>query len=690
MPGVDDLNENKIVSIHYFLYPENNFNVKTSMPVYTGKKLGLSTKDSCSIQVNLTGPELNDVVFPRPYGTCNVYAIANLPDALIKNPESMTIQALREIALSADFTKAKQDYFVMEGLGEAEIVNRKSAMSATGRVQMDRVASKISLNFDIEESVEINDVTYYSSPESITVEFVNGVSNAVVGASPVAAPNYYSSGNRTVKANGEFYSCDSFYTYPSAWEIGDQDEPYLRVTMKWYTITTSVDSNNPSYNYVDCYYKVILTGEEFKRNTWYDLTVGLSVLGSFEPEAEKPIEVKEIVYKVTDWTDGLEIESEIHGARYLIVDKERYDLYNQDEVRIPFFTSHTCEIVDDPDADDPNLNQAMVTYPDYSKEIPDEDAPYTWNSNSWSLRIVGKNIVFSHALRNDLSAGKGNYDTAPYTITFRVRHEGEYDDVYFRDITIVQYPAMSIECHPNRDLDGGYAGNYQNTYYKDGGVCVNGGKGSSANYGGIYGLAGQNKNPNMYVIKTSVLPADSEYVLGDPRSLDVNNLGNNSWTEAKGIESLSGANRKLLNYYPTLTTDDARDVIAPKFRVASSYGVTGSISYTNAQYRCASYQEDGYPAGRWRLPTQSEIAFIVQLSAQQVIPELFTAGNAYWCAGGRVTPNSNGSVTISESTGNNNTTSPVRCVYDEWYWEKSAYPRMPENNVTFTWGDAAR
>jgi hypothetical protein len=241
---------------------------------------------------------------------------------------------------------------------------------------------------------------------------------------------------------------------------------------------------------------------------------------------------------------------------------------------------------------------------------------------------------------------------------------------------------MLIEAKANRGLDGGY----DTAGEDDGGVAVNGGD----NYGGVHGLTGGNKNPNMYVITTTVLPESSGYIIGDPRSLTVNNLSNNDWVSAKGIENLGGNNRKLQNYYPTLTTTDARSTIAPKFRVASSYGVTNSVTYTNAQYRCASYQEDGYPAGRWRLPTQSEVRFICQLSADGIIPTLFSNGSKYWCAGGRVTPNANGTVTVETNTGNNNTTGPVRCVYDEWYWEVSDYPRMPDNNVTFTWGDAAR
>ena len=150
------------------------------------------------------------------------------------------------------------------------------------------------------------------------------------------------------------------------------------------------------------------------------------------------------------------------------------------------------------------------------------------------------------------------------TIKFRIRHI-EQGDVYYHDITIKQHPAMIIECKPNRKVNS------------KGGVSVNGSTSTSSNYGGVHGLTGQNTNPNMYVIKTSVLPADSEYILGDPRALDVNNLSNNSWNEAKGIENLSGSNRELQNYYPTLTTDAAIIMISsPKSFAESSIALTFS------------------------------------------------------------------------------------------------------------------
>ncbi len=690
--GVTDLNENKIENVYYFFYPENPSDPSADNlaqdPVFWGKMTGLNSQNQQVIRLNYTEYNINYEIFPRPYNTCDVYVVANIPEGVIENLPDRKLETIRAIALNANFeTKLTQDNFVMEGLGTAEIIDRKNIIAATGTIPIDRVASKISVRVMVAESVtpidneiDVNGRTWTSEPESMKIEFVNGVNNAVLSGDPTAVAQFstFATDKNSRVFNDDnsdqLWECQPFYSYPSKWDIGGESEPYLRITMPWKTIiNTEVNGQQrPVTEYRNCYYKVILGGDMLKRNTWYDLTINIGILGSFNEQEEILIPLSNITYYVQDWSTGLNVESNILSGRYLVVNEEEYVIYTQDELRIPFTTSHTCEIVDMSTVR--VNNQATITYPDYSNSTPNENAPVAWNNTSWYLQIENNEIVFKHKLRNDISAGKGNYDYAAYTIKFRIRHsDSEGKEVYYKDITIKQYPAMIIQCKPNRKINN------------NGGVSVNNG----SSYGGVHGLTGSgNQNPNMYVIQTSVLPANSEYILGDPRSQIVNNLdNNNNWRNAKGIENLTGNNRKLQNYYPTLTDEATRSIIAPKFRIASSYGVTNPISYTEAQYRCASYQEDGYPAGRWRLPTLSEVAYIAKLSADNVIPTLFSNGSEYWCAGGTVEPNTDGSVTPSYST---NGTTYVRCVYDEWYWELTRYPRLPGETVTFTWGDSAR
>ena len=698
-PGVEDLNENLIETIHYFLYPKDGTDQNTEKtPAKEGVLTGLSSQINHTFRINVSEDVLKNTLFKYPYNDCDVYVIVNLPEGVLATASDHKLSTLRSMVVDANFKGVlKQDAFVMEGLGTAKVIDRRKVLAASGTIDVSRLASKITVGVKVRESVETadnetstNGQVWTSMPEDMLIELVNGASVTVLSGNPTAVEDQvlYTDDNKqrvfSDSDGDQIWTCAQFYSYPSAWNIGSEEEPYLRITLPW---ETSYDKNvdGEDIPYVDvqtCIYKVILGGEKLTRNTWYDLTIDIGILGNFENQEEVILPIESTNYFVADWSTGKSIASEILGGRYLVVDQKEFHLYNENTLSIPFTSSHTCEIVDM--STNRVKNQATITYPEYSKVSPNEDAAYAWNSNNWYIGVEGSEIVFRHAMRNDISAGKGNYDSAPYTIKFRIRHlDNEGKDKYFRDITIIQYPAMLITCYPNRKLNGGY----DSSGAVDGGVSVNNGD----NYGGVHGLTGGNKNPNMYVISTTVLPENSDDILADPRSSTVNNLSN--WNpaiaSAPGIENRN-VNRQLKNYYPTIDTQDGWNIIAPKFRIASSYGVTNDISYANAQKRCASYQEDGYPAGRWRLPTQAEIEFIIRLSADGVIPVLFSPGNNYWCAGGRANPIDGGGVTITQNTGNNNTTGPVRCVYDEWYWENSAYPRLPGNTVTFTWGDAAR
>lgn len=268
---------------------------------------------------------------------------------------------------------------------------------------------------------------------------------------------------------------------------------------------------------------------------------------------------------------------------------------------------------------------------------------------------------------------------------------------------------------------------YYNYYYGDGY--------NTDDYGGLSGLTGQNKNPNRYIINATSLTTDN-YIIGDPRTSYINNnlsdtnestnpaswsvwqdydtytdngsatnVNNNTQqrtvTETRYYYAAysmyrSGDQNKLSYYYPTEETNRTRKMLSPKYMVASSYGVTGPISKENARKRCASYQEDGYPAGRWRLPTQAEVEYIVQLSAWKLIPVLFgnvpqtgTSSTNYWTANGvvNVSYNTNGDGTTSASTSTDN--SYVRCVYDLWYWTDKTTDKGFTLNQ-YVWGDKAR
>ena len=380
--------------------------------------------------------------------------------------------------------------------------------------------------------------------------------------------------------------------------------------------------------------------------------------------------------------------------------------------------------------DDEHLveDKIVICRPDYSSSTISADVQeITFGNNpsgdyGWSVKTdaTGKEqVIVHHTLNRNLSSD--SYDVAPYTIRMRIRHADDFRDSYYTDVTIEQRPPIRIYPEAN-------AGGKSNYGY----AFVNGaqnGSPSSNSASGSYTSSSQkttwtyylgsspdnlgnssNTNTNMYIIETSVLPTTgsiSEYMLGDPRQMTVYNLNGSkssftttdtnaaSWsTTAKDWE---GTSRALTYYYPVGTDTSYNKVIAPRIRIASSFGSTQYLTYYDAFRRCASYQESGFPAGRWRVPTKAEIEYIAQLNADNKIPLLLGASSgqtAYWCNSGYVvvqlgqTPKYTQAFT--QSTVDSGHTY-VRCVYDDWYWSESDRVQLPAAKInTFTWGDQAR
>jgi len=150
--------------------------------------------------------------------------------------------------------------------------------------------------------------------------------------------------------------------------------------------------------------------------------------------------------------------------------------------------------------------------------------------------------------------------------------------------------------------------------------------------------------------------------------------------------------RPLRWYYPTEKSARTENMVAPSYRISSKFsGIEfGKLDKKYAEYRCAAFQEDGFPAGRWRLPTKAEVNFIGQLSAKGFIEFLFNNGDTYWSANGPIRINGGSVVDVDETS---ETVALLRCVYDSWYWDKvdglEEDPRHDPRNE-FVWGDKER
>lgn len=327
---------------------------------------------------------------------------------------------------------------------------------------------------------------------------------------------------------------------------------------------------------------------------------------------------------------------------------------------------------------------------------------------------------------------------SPYTILVTLRHKDNHN--YSETITITQYPGMYIiaDMNPggnyniptygnNNRVNGTASHNYGYTFVNPTTGTYNGNQ-YWINNETLKGLkyVGQldsdnkpeTKNPNMYVLNLTTLSglnSDEEYIIGDPREYVINNNlegsgTNTNWSDlpsttnatpnsifvtANALYPYNGSNRRTPRYYyPAKEEASNKMMIAPKIRIASQYGaMSGTINRTNARLRCASYQEQKYPAGRWRVPTYAELKLIVWLQQNNYIPRLFNVGagdnnnRGYWTAQGAYVVQADGSLKESEYPEQNKW---VRAVYDEWYWENQDNATLTpgdDGGYVFTWGD---
>lgn len=518
-----------------------------------------------------------------------------------------------------------------------------------------------------------------------------------------------------------------FYTYSSQWNEGADNESYIMLTVPWYIEVKDTENNEiireryTTYNYFVPINAIDAEDDEgnpitigkFVRNKHYRINLRVGVLGDLDDLSEATYS-----YEVLEWV-GNDINVNLSRPKYLVVEKDYVEMNNLTSFSVPYSSSDavSAKIIS---VSRDNVKGRIV------KEDIRDDAESTGTESGWndfnnqdfSVSTDGGVVTLTHNLDNDRNSDY--FDYVPYEIIVEVVNESGFKE----RITFVQYPAMYIVADTNTDYqqNTNHTDEWVNTWNDNHGYqWVNGYRGDDydsagsgnnayhyvdlnetrvqflASSNGLSSNAG-NKNPNMYTITVSSF-SDGSYLVGDPRTTQYDKtlkdakLGNSDYYVFASAPALSGTSpRRLQYYYPTDASDNTINVISPKFRVASSYSVLGSEYLTSrevARRRCASYQEDGYPAGRWRMATAAEMQFMIQLSQQGLIPALFSSNTNYWCAHG-VINYVTGATTATLIKGTSNSSGgSIRCVYDEWYWgsEKAI---VSDNSAVFTWGDELR
>ena len=624
--------------------------------------------------------------------------------------------------------KAKYPQLVPLSAAKAGIYFTETAADGEGilTVGLRRVAAKMTFTLNISERLPdpSNNGTYWrplTKSSNFVAYLVNAVSYAEVKGEPQDAEDMAPeriTGN-TVITGGHQISYDSkhaktatdadeededysplvweldpFYTYPVEFETESNNAPYLKIALPWENV--DADGNLVNQGATLFYYKVYLYDPDtkeplasYERNNHYIVAVNVNVLGG-SPEDYTTLKTN---YYVADWqAPAGGTYGGYMAPRYLDVRSEYY-IYGDNSTTIAVTSSHPISTqIRSVSQKTISGGNKMTTVPSTAKATPDGRVAFT----------------FEYPLNTTMAGG--DMDITLITWTVRVSHAD--DSSIYEDVTIYQYPSIYGEQRRTGYAATAPSSSFSNTTdarytflnatrynYSGTGTAV------QANNAGVYlgsinGGSPESRDKLILTVTTLASLQDviafkkdgtnikfSDVAIGDPRVRISTLWGEDALTHQDLTWSrtdLGQATNYIDNYL--VASPDNNKYIAPRFmfpagrlgsnRINSDLETGGSWR-ANAE-RCAAYQEGGYPAGRWRLPTEAEVAFCKQLQDEGYISGMYYPGNRYWTASGtyyldgEVIDPADEADSERQGTGKYRTASS-RCVYDLWYWGEDPY-----------------
>lgn len=699
----DNLSEDKLVSADlYFFDGEGTGNaVWHHREIFTNNPREEVTITALTIPSNIMS-----AIFNTSASQATLYVVANAPAGTLPTYEGLaegetlpTMAQLKAETISTTSWKttstpsSAQSSFVMDG--EAKITKTNNEVGGT--VALTRAAAKIELSItDVVPSVTVDGKTwtpalgdsdngstiFVSLNYAVGGSFINGAYNKTLFANDNTQQDYgFVKPDNSKKAYNQAHP---FYSYASDWGAGGANEPYLLLVVPW------VKTENGSTTRQNTFYQIpvgSLDAKQIKRNHYYKVKINVGTMGSFEPQTATEITPS---YTVIDWSTG-SISTDIKEASYLVVDENEVVMNNVTSYGVGYQSSHDVSVSIIGFSCKYYNNGSLVTvnnnnYPANTTSIKDVAPNLT--DLTFKVDVEGGKIVLEHNLDNTMPDKIYHY--FPYEITVQVTNPalpGNPEIIVFK-----QYPAMYVDVY--RQTDGSK-------------VMINGngtksGSTSGTTYQWWYLNQSLNSTSNavgdhakdMFTVSVSAFDAStSQYIIGDPRA-EAEDLtlwqtdedtGENTSTRVSTFKDEAN-NEVIKGYRATIVGPTAKDIIAPKFIVASGYGAH-SLNHdlypgTSGKYRCATYQEAGYPAGRWRVPTPAELEIIGRMCAEGKLASIFYANGSTTYAssnGGYLYNVSSGTGTF-EPSGNMRAVS-IRCVYDIWYWGDKL-----KSDQEFIWG----
>lgn len=723
--GDDLLNENVINFVDLYFYPTGKSN-ENAVIVEENHSVILDTSGGDStylVKVRTGDIHMNSLFGSTQNGSCEVYAIAN---SSAESPaKSTALDSVRLRVLRHNFgAQLVQSYFIMQSNPETLATVTLKDGAATGTIPMTRVAAKLQLYLNVPDTLHVNSedgsgfAVWKADREHMSIEFDNGLMDYTLNGKDTAHPDssfynsmqldmskYTSITKNTVSYD---YSHTPVYSYPYTWQQMDAHLPTFIIAVPWSKRNPGTGSDTygpPQITYYQLHPNLRrgeLSSRELQSNYFYRMYMKIESVGSTDNTT--PIDITPSGYRIQPWGEvklntPKDVTGEFYRYTYLVVDPTSVVLNNTSTTTLHYSSSSAF------------TKDTKITKVEYnSYETPGQVTHHTLTADDLAKLATNRyeldytstpgQIKFTHNVDDGTYAAK--------TITIQVAN----DDGLMEFVTITQYPAIYMHTFDgdNAFVDGYFShvadpassiGSKISNWYSSGYY-------NSVNYGNIRTSGGSyytyyQNTQNVTVPYGSMVKALAQtsggIVNNSITEITVTSFNsNNGFYEANGTkyyyqigdprENAKYVSSNLQpyltkqeydNYYGvywlTLTSwgdnaakikkaSNTKTIIAPQFFVSSGWNSSTSVTFLNAQKRAATYQEAGYSAGRWRLPTEAEIMFITARQREGVIPVLFAMDSSsnYWASSGRLYRNGQFYDASSNAQGY------MRFVYDTWYW----------------------
>lgn len=726
--GVDSLHENTLTRVDWFIFKGTSDNATAVLDGVTSYEDTTVTEP-----ILVASVDMEDYIDPSTKTfTGYVFLLANLPASNThESLAALTLGELKQLQVSTTLdllgTDGKfkaQDNFVMAS-STAPLPSfslSENSTTATVTAPLSRVAAKITLDISIVSAIDEIKAqmsgrdtlaeeylqTWYPDVNNIQVYLTYAnqhttIDRTLYGTEPFSYQDaYFFTYNRygfkstATKNDDNSWNVTGtpFYSYPMKWVNSDAHAPFIKIILPWRPYAED-PTYNPNYEYIthdgqggkhvgnklvsasrehiddtsaatqEFFYKINLPLEDhtLSSNTWYKIALDVAILGGRTDDVSMELAGK---YYVVDWNNPtFQAGGELTQGTYLSLatPRDTFYIYGGNSIEIPVKSSHDLEVVN-----------PTSSYYNYRTATPTTGSlNYSTTSSSGANYTITPDGRSSVTLTHDVVSNLNNAtsrDVSTITYKFRIQHKNNVSSLH-KDITVIQYPSIYIETLEPGDayVDGRKAvanqavqTPYYQVNYDNAGTTIYHVHVSAFNGDGrYYTPRRQNVTPDVQY----------EYIIADPRE-------NAGWGAGDIVEygptgTTGGTPWPVTTVQNMMVSSRTPNLIAPSFLVSSRWGRPGGgMDYETARKRCATYQEAGYPAGRWRLPTEAEVYFLFTLQSRTLITDLYTTGTntyGYWASSEYVFGRgyTTGS-TPDFRTLTGTQVASIRCVYDTWFW----------------------